>query len=289
MLPKGVPVMLGSVVLFTACALLTKYLTVAYQMDVWTISVLRASGGFLLLGLYFIPAGKCDVAAVFKNKVLILRGIMGGVGITLYYFTIVHLDVGRATVINSTYPIFAALFAIVALKEALSLRRFLWMLVTFAGICILLGFGGMTGFGKIELVAILGAVVAGICVVLIKFLSGRMHFSTVYAGQCVYGLLIAIVPGVLSETSVLFRLSMEGYVMGLLGGILVSCGQLTMTYAYQSLRVSQGATMQLLVPLLVVVGGVLLYGEMLTVLDALAMLLVMVGCLQVIRRKNREE
>jgi drug/metabolite transporter (DMT)-like permease len=43
---------------------------------------------------------------------LIIRGVVGGIGVYRYYLTIVHLGAGRATFISNTYVVMGALLAV---------------------------------------------------------------------------------------------------------------------------------------------------------------------------------
>ena len=52
-----------------------------------------------------------------KKGLMILRGLSGFVALSLHFYTIEHLPLGTAVMLNYTSPIFVAVFAVLFLKE----------------------------------------------------------------------------------------------------------------------------------------------------------------------------
>ena len=126
--------MLGSVVLFAANALLIRGLALALPaIDGWMASLFRGVVGLVFLAVLFGFGRGLELRRVFTHPLLILRGVIGAFGILVFYVTVVHLGAGRAVVINLSYPIFGTLIAAVALRESPGWRAYLWMLAGFAG------------------------------------------------------------------------------------------------------------------------------------------------------------
>ncbi|MEI6861904.1 MAG: DMT family transporter [Verrucomicrobiota bacterium] len=242
--------------------------------DVWIISGLRFAAGLALCFLFYHRT--LDLPALFTKPRLMFRGLIGGASTYGFYLTIVRLGAGRAVFLNNTYVILSALLAVLLLAEPF--RR---PLVLGAGTA-LLGLGLLTGaiFGLLRLglydgVALLVALASAWVVVAIRQLHREgVGTATIFASQCVYGLLLCV-PFVLLNHPVLPG---PGGCVGLMvAGLCAGAGQLAMTAAYRHLPVAEGALIQTLVPLGIAGGGLLFFGEQLGRTDLVGGLLIVAG------------
>ena len=79
------------------------------------------------------------------------------------------------------------------MKEAITLRAAFWILAGFAGLVLFFSDAAFArGLSFYDLVAILSAITSGIAVVFIRGLSKDYHPSTIYASQCVYGVVLTV-------------------------------------------------------------------------------------------------
>ncbi len=248
--------MLLSAVCFIANVLLIRALG-QRSGDVWSISALRFISGLILcMGIY---RQQLDTRALFTQPRLILRGVVGGAATYAFYLTIVHLGAGRAIFLNNTYVIWSALLAIPLLGE-----RFSWRLALGAATA-LVGLGLLTGgiFGRLEvgpyeLIALGSAVAAAWVVVIIRWLHrDGVSTPTIFASQCIYGLMICA-PFLWSSASALTPATLGGF---LGAGVLAGAGQLAMTRAFRDLSVAEGTLIQMLVPLGIATGGIVIFSE----------------------------
>src|SRR5438552_386409 len=95
---------------------------------------------------------------------LVLRGLFGGTAVLCYFTSIAHIDVSIATLLNFTSPVFVALFAALFLRERFGLGLVAALAMTLAGVVLLARSHappGSWGFGRWELVGVLGAVASG--------------------------------------------------------------------------------------------------------------------------------
>lgn len=69
-------------------------------------------------------------------RALTLRGLFGSFAVLTYFLAISHLPVGIATLLNSSSPLFVALFSFLFLRERLSLRTLLALLLTAIGVVL---------------------------------------------------------------------------------------------------------------------------------------------------------
>lgn len=281
----GVSQMLVSVILFTVNTLMVRWLALRFpEIDGWMVTLFRGLAGILLVWMLFTRGRGLQAGHLINRTLVIARGLLGAVGIYLYYLSIIHLGAGRAVIINLTYPIFASIIAAIILKEALSKRKLGWIIAGFGGLVVFLGDQSLAdGISKYDLLALLGAVFAASVVVLIRKLHDTEHTSTIYAAQCVYGALIAI-PFAATD---LPTLPMNAGWWLLAAGGIVTFGQLSMTYAYRHLEVSTGASIQMLLPICTALGGYFLFQERFTPIELLGATLTLLATYQVMRVKRR--
>ena len=105
--------MLGSTGGFIANALIIRELGDRFAVDSWLLSTVRFVVGLALIVAFFRTGGRFRFRNLYRNWQLVVRGVLGGVGVYLYYLTIVHLGAGRATFISNTYVVMGALLAVV--------------------------------------------------------------------------------------------------------------------------------------------------------------------------------
>src|SRR3954462_13927035 len=100
---RGIRLMIASTLCFVANVLLIRALGQLQSVNVWLISCARFIVGLSVVFTVF----RRDIRPrnLFQNGRLIMRGIVGGLGVGVYYLTVVRLGAGRATFINTTYII----------------------------------------------------------------------------------------------------------------------------------------------------------------------------------------
>ena len=75
-----------------------------------------------------------------NRRLLLARGIAGGLGIVLFFVTLQYLPLATATTIQNTSPIFTTILGIFIVKEPVSLRRWLFFAISFLGVALANGF-----------------------------------------------------------------------------------------------------------------------------------------------------
>ncbi len=75
-----------------------------------------------------------------NRGLLFTRGIVGTLGVALYFFTLQHISLPSAMTLHYTAPIFAALIGIVMVQEPVRLQQWLFFALSFAGIILINGF-----------------------------------------------------------------------------------------------------------------------------------------------------
>jgi len=264
---RGTILMLVSVVFFASNIFAVRALALAYPgCDGWQATLFRGLSGLIFVTLFYGFGRGLQWKSLIKNPLMVVRGILGAGGILIFYITMIELGAARAMVLNITYPIFGTLMAAFFLKERLSSARLFWIVVGFIGLAIFLSEKtSQSGINYYDLLALIGALMAAGVVVLIRALHKTEHGSTIYGAQCLYSLVL-VAPIAAPQ-------SPEIPALGLLGlfaaGLIVTGGQLTMTFAYRHLDVSKGSSLQMLLPIVTAVGAWILFDESLGPIEIL--------------------
>lgn len=128
-IPKGIQYMLISSLCFAGMGLffkLLRYVPIAEIIFFKTIFALLIS--YARLVYQQVPMGGNN------QKILFLRGISSGLGIALFFITLMRLPLSTANVIQNTSPIFTAILGTFMLQEPVSLRRWMFFMVAFVGV-----------------------------------------------------------------------------------------------------------------------------------------------------------
>ena len=254
----GVVLMLASAFSFIANALIIRELGDRFAVDSWLLSTVRFVVGLAVILLFFRSGGRFRFRHLYRNPQLIVRGVIGGIGVYLYYLTIVRLGAGRATFISNTYVVMGALLAVGFLHEPLTPALIVGSVVSLAGLALLTGVAaGLPQVGVYDFLAVLGALASAVVVVTIRQLHRTEHTATIFGAQCLYGLVFCLVP-----TAARFSApAPAAWSLLVVSGLCAGVGQLTMTRAYRELPVARGSLLQMLVPLGIAAGGALFFGE----------------------------
>ena len=275
---KGILLTVGSCIAFCVMSSLIRY---AFYIDSYKTSLFRFIIGLGLLGTAAI-FGKISLR--FEHGMfLFLRGLTGGVSVFCFYLSIAKLGLGKGTVIIYSYPIFASIFGAIFLREKVGVAKLATIIAAFAGIYCLVkadaqGSALLASFGKYELIALLGAVLSGIAVVLINQLHETDSTYAIFFAQCAIGMWVVIIPANLVPISI-----------GYLGGAILLCigtaatiGQLLMTEGFRHVTVTTGSILAMLVPVLNFLVGAIIFREPVVCLEFVGAVTVLASCIAII-------
>lgn len=102
-----------------------------------------------------------------------LRSCLGIMGISIWFTSLLYIPASDATAINFLNPIFAMFFAIYILKEKIDFVRWLGAIVSLLGGLCLIRPSLDLSFSPIALLCIIGAIIMGLEIICIKYLSQR--------------------------------------------------------------------------------------------------------------------
>jgi drug/metabolite transporter (DMT)-like permease len=274
---KGMLVMAASSVLFSAMSLLVPW---TKEASTSVVTAARFITGILIIA-GFAVSGITRLTA--RNRLwLVVRGVIGAVSVFLFFRGIVTLGLGKGTILNYTYPIFAALLAPLMLRERLHLDVLAAIGVSFFGIYLVLNPGNILAIGSDGLLALLGGALSGVAVVAIKKLRETDSPYMIYLAQCVFGLFVVGYPTVTSS----FAFSAVTWLILLGVGLFATAAQLLMTWAYKHVPATEGSLLAFLVPVLNMILGVIVFGETMHPATIAGSLLVLASCVYVAFREK---
>ena len=279
----GVCAMIISTVIFSIMGVLVK---IANQMgmDTFKTALFRFAIGAALLGTLAMLK---RIRLEFNNsRLLVTRGLLGGVAVFLYFLAITKIGLAKGTVISSSSPIFATIGGIIFLGEKSSLRKWVLVFLACGGICLIVAGKGVElgGFGLYELLAVTGAAAAGCAYVVIKKLSITDSTYAIFMAQCVFGFWLVVVPANLIPCKV----GIGGGVILVLVGLTATIGQLFMTYGFRYVGVSTGSLLGLLTVVFNLLVGIMIFRERVQFVSTVGIVLVLLSCAAIVLTDERD-
>ncbi len=217
---------------------------------------------------------------IFGNnrKWLLVRGLAGSTGLTMFFFTLTHLPMAIATVIQYMSPILTIVFAIYLNKQRVLPIQWLFFLISISGVLIIcLSKGSVDDFNPIWIiVGLTSAVFSGIAYnAIIKCSTTDEPITVVF-----------YFPLVATPIMVVFML-IQGYVIPhgiewillLAVGILTQIAQISMTRAFNSESASKVSPVKYVGAIYAVLIGFFVFDETLSLYASLGISLVLLGVL----------
>ncbi len=272
--------MLLSLVCFAGNALIVKACSTVRHIDPWLSVGIRFGVGLLMTIIIFSRSGALNMKRSFSSWLLASRGVLGAVATAALYFSIGPLGAGKAMLISNTWCVWAAVMAAIVLHERLSLMKLLGIGIAIGGLVLLTDISpkSLVHDGKWEVISLIGAVLAAMVVVVIRQLTKTETSATIFASQCLYGLLLAL-PFAAKHIA---HLTAMDYAIMIVAGLCAGVGQLAMTEGFRFLTVAAGGAFQITLPLLISMGGIFLFDERFTSMQAMGGLLILAGSFQTV-------
>lgn len=259
--------MLLSTLCFTVMNLLIKYLS---NFSAYQLVFFRAIGS-LVFTMTYLMYHKIPMLGN-QRKLLVLRGLVGVTSMGLFFGSVSYLSIGTAVSLRYTSPIFAAVLAVIFLKEKIFKMQWLYFFMAFVGVVLIKGFGSDINFTGLILVLI-SAFFSGLVYVLITKIGTGDH-PVVIVNYFMW--ISTILGGILAifnwqtpqgnEWLFLFSLGVFGYF-----------GQLFMTKAYQLGSANKTVPLKYIEVVFTMLLSILWFGDSYPMLSVLGTLLVIVA------------
>lgn len=264
---KTIKFMIISTFSFACMNMVVKYLV---DINPHQIVFFRSAGSLFFTFGYLIK-NKIPILGN-RRKLLVLRGLVGVTSMTLFFMSIKYLPVGTAVSLRYLAPIFAAIFAILFLRQKMAPIRWLFFLMAFSGVLILKGFDAQVDSYGLLLVLI-ASVFSGLVYVIIGKI-GRDDHPVVVVN---YFMVIAMFTGgVLSISNWVNPKGIEWLLLSSLG-VFGYFGQIFMTRAFQMASTSYVAPLKYIEVVFTVFFGLMLFGEIYTFWSLLGITLIIIG------------
>lgn len=171
-------------IFFAAAAVSAKYLAADYS-GLFVSLVRFALGAIFCVSAIFLLGREWRVRGW---RVWIIRGVLGGLAMSLTYWAIQLTSSGRAILLADTYPIFVAIFGYLFFREKITPQHVAGVLIGMLGVLLVFydhsqyhWFGNLLAFGA--------GVVGGVSVHYVKKSRSENNPFLVYLSACVFGLL----------------------------------------------------------------------------------------------------
>jgi len=207
-----------------------------------------------------------------EKKLLVLRGIVGLTSMGLFFMATNYLSIGTAVSLRYTSPIFAAVLAVIFLKEKIFKMQWFYFFMAFIGVLLIKGFDNEINIIGLVLILI-SAFFAGLVYVVITKIGSKDHpvvivnyfmwISTIVGG--IFSLNNWVTP---KGTDWLFLLSL---------GVFGYFGQVLMTKAYQLGAANKIVPLKYIEVVFTMLLGIAWFGDSYPLLSVFGILLVIVA------------
>ncbi len=215
---------------------------------------------------------------------LLMRGLFGGLSVLMYFQAIAHLPVGIATLLNSSWPVFVALFSFLFLDEPLRFRQILALLLTSCGVLLVVlgspsraGPAAGVGAGALPLlwgfVGLGSAVFSAAAVTTIRSMRQQEGSWEIFLAFSLIGSLVTGVPSLMAwvpptQSDLIWVTAM---------GVCSVMAQMGMTYALRDVRAVTAGIILNLTPIATLLLGIVFFADRPTALGWFGALVTLLG------------
>jgi drug/metabolite transporter (DMT)-like permease len=275
---KAIFYMMFSVLAFSLMNAVVKYLNV---FNVYQIVFFR-SIGTLAFTIPLIIKYKIPVLGTHK-KLLALRGVAGVISLTCFFQSLNYLAIGTAVSLRYTSPIFAAIFALIFLKEKIKLMQWFLFVISFVGVLIIKGFGvEVNSMGL--LFVFCSAISLGLIFVIIRKIGDKENPLIIIN----YFMVMSLVFGGVMSINNWRSPSTNEWLLLLSLGVFGYFGQLYMTKAFQLHETNVIAPLKYLEVIFMIIIGASWFDEIYNLWTLLGIFLILLGLVYNIYLKRKK-
>lgn len=217
-----------------------------------------------------------------KNKLLILRSVVGAASMLFFFLSLKHLSIGTAVSLRYIAPIFAAIFAVFILNESIKPLQWFFFIISFLGVLVLKGLDSQIDTLGLIFVLI-AALLSGLVYIMINQIGQTEHPVVVVN----YFMITAMVlGGVLSIGNWVTPVGMEWLLLFSLG-VVGYFGQIYMTKAFQRASTNIIAPLKYIEVVFSMLLGVTFFSEVYTFWSIFGIILIITGLILNVWYKGR--
>lgn len=220
-----------------------------------------------------------------NRRILLLRGIFGGIALVLFFYTILHIKLASSFILNKTSPAFAALFSVLFLREKYSIRKFVSLVMTIFGVYLVIA--PEEGISSPDVTASLCGLLSGIlsacAYVCVKKARETDRTETIVLYFAAVSVLFTVYPALTGDFSA-FHGTVWLYLM--LVGLSSAFAQILMTYGYGFLTVSEATIISSATIVNTALIGYFVFSEVLSIPALAGGILVIVSIIMISAESN---
>lgn len=245
---------------------------------IWLIDLRVWIAGIVLLIYALIVRKLPDFKREWKYY-LMLGLLNAAIPFTLIAYSAVHLNASLTAILNATTPLFTAIVARFWLKEYLSVRKVIGILIGLAGVCILMGWSAVPFTLEVWLsigASLTAALFYGIGSVYTKRTFTNTPALSLSIGQQLAAGIILIPLSAVTVPTATISLTVMIAVLGL-AVLCTAIGYLLYFYLVEHVGPTKTVSVTFLVPLFGILWGILLLNEHITLGTIVGLIVIFIG------------
>jgi len=211
-----------------------------------------------------------------NRRWIILRGVMGGIGIITHFWAIKEFGLAKGALFAATFTVFAALFAVPILGERLRPGHWIAIGVAMVGMILMKDVSGFA-FRLKDLLGFSIGITWGLAVVSVTKCRETDDSINIFWSQCLFGVAFAVGPPVCGWVPWVAPNGYEWAMLLLIASLSIA-GQLCMTSAYKYTGATYGSLIGLLSPVLATIIAVFAFKEQPSVRFWLGGVMILLPC-----------
>jgi drug/metabolite transporter (DMT)-like permease len=176
-----------------------------------------------------------------NKKLLVMRGAVGAVALTMYFYTLQNIPLGSAVTMQFLSPIFTSILGVFIVKEKVHPKQWIFYIMAFAGLIIIQGFDPRISFNMFA-IGIGASILAGLAYNIIRKINKTEHPLVIVF---YFPLVTTPLTGLYSAFNWTMPVGEEWLIL-LAIGVLTQFAQYFMTMSYQLEDLSKVASLKYL-------------------------------------------
>jgi drug/metabolite transporter (DMT)-like permease len=249
----------------------------------WETAFFRSILGLILISTYL----KTKHIPLFGNRKnypkLFLRGLFGGTGMIFYFAAFQKTTLANATSLHFTHPVFTTIFAFFILKETITKKKIIFVLIALFGVFFIFNPGSVISTGSIF--ALCSGLFASLAYITVRHLSSKEHPGVIINSLGLMTIILSLPLTVKNWTTPPLHI----FLYLILIGILSTAGQVFLTMAYKLEKASQVAIFAFASILWSVLLGKLIFKEIPSIFEMFGILLIFFSMVALVKTMKKDK